>query len=106
MPSVSAWGSILGHPWPAAQIAKAQKLVNAFLASSKLLGYLNDAAKQLNITVGLASSNKTRFNSVHTMLESVRTNELSLGSVARQYPGCLKEELVVTIMDRFFWSDL
>ena len=97
-------GSMLGHPWAKDVIQKAQRLVTAFQASSKLANKLRGAASTLGLTTTLASSNQTRFTSVNLMLVSVNKHEGAFQQVARQHADILKPELREIISDRNFWS--
>ncbi len=64
-------GSVMGHPYAGAIVSKAQSLVTFFRASRKPLALLKEYAKARGINGMLVTSNKTRFTSVHAMLESV-----------------------------------
>ena len=61
----------MGHPYAGAIVSKAQLLVTFFRASHKPLALLKEYAKARGINRMLVTSNKTRFTSVHAMLESV-----------------------------------
>lgn len=64
-------GSVMGHKFAQGIISKAQSVVSFYRASHKPLALLKEPAAARGIKRMLVTSNKTRFTSVHAMLESV-----------------------------------
>jgi hypothetical protein len=100
-------GTMLNHIWARSITTDAQKIVVYFKASHKPHALLKAAAKEADIKIGLRTSNKTRFTSMHMMLTSVKANERSLKSVLRTNSSDITSPVVKAIInDPAFWQDL
>lgn len=64
-------GPVMGHKFATSIVSRAQSLVTFFRASHKSLALLKEHAAGRGIKRMLVTLNKTRFTSVHAMLESV-----------------------------------
>ena len=64
-------GSLMGHAWAKKIVKRSQKVVTSIRASHLPLNELSQIAKRMGITRMLITSNKTRFTSVHAMMESL-----------------------------------
>ena len=82
-------GSVMGHKFATSIVSQAQSLVTFFRASHKPLALLKDHAASRGIKRMLVTSNKTRFTSVHAMLESVLRLKDSLLWVVKEHHGLL-----------------
>lgn len=78
-------GSVLGHPWAKAVVARSSKVVTYFRAAQRPLALLRTAANQLNIKSTVQPANKTRFTSVGDSLMSVKKLQLPLQSVVANH---------------------
>jgi hypothetical protein len=100
-------GSLLAHPWARNIVVSAQRVVTYFMASHTPLAKLREAAQQLGIKKGLATSNKTRFTSVHICLESVRSNSAAFTLVLQSDSDAIKSrEVMLLLKDRQLWDGL
>lgn len=87
-------GSILGHAWSCAVVAKAQKVVSYFRASHRPLALLTKEALHLQINATPVTSNTTRFTSVHLCLESLRKLEAAFNAVLEKEKSCIANKEV------------
>lgn len=69
-------GSLMGHAWAKKIVKRSQKVVTSIRASHLPMHELSKIAKRMGITRMLITSNKTRFTSVHAMMESLVRLEL------------------------------
>lgn len=82
-------GSIMGHPWAAQQVIKAQRLVTFFQSSLSLKKLLKVAAVDASIRTVLPRRTETRFDSVIEMLECVSELKVAFFGVAHTNPKAL-----------------
>ena len=100
-------GSVLGHPWAADILKRAQRLVTYFQASTRAYCKLLESAKTLGLKgpCRLQSSNKTRFTSVQMMLQSVIYLESAFGYLLNTSEGVIRaDDIKPIIRDRLFWA--
>ncbi len=97
--------SLTAHPWAAAVIACAQRLVTYFRASHRTLSLFNKKRLEQGIAVGLATSTATRFNSVIACLQSVYNNKITFLTIERMHASEISVPAVLTTLgDDEFWK--
>jgi hypothetical protein len=81
--------AVLSHPHARTTVASAQRIVTYFRASTRPYALLREAAKSLTppVNTTLLTSTKTRFTSVHLMLESVLKLERAFTVLLAQNAG-------------------
>ena len=84
----------MGHSYAVALVKHAQEVVTFFRASHKPLALLREIAVTMGIKRMLVSSNKTRFTSVHAMLESLVRLELALKQVGDKHASILSAKVL------------
>ena len=102
-----AMGSLLGHPWAADILKRAQRLVTYFQASTRAYSKLLESAKILGLPGPhrLQSYNKTRFTSVQMMLQSVISLETAFRYMLNTFEGVIRaDDIKPIIRDRLFWA--
>jgi hypothetical protein len=97
-------GSLLGHPWARSIVKQAQQIVTFFRASHLPNAELEKAARLLNITTGLVTSNKTRFNSVYNCMKSLIVNRAAFHSM--DCKESIKPPIRAILNDKVFWKQL
>ena len=99
-------GSVMGHKFAATLVTRAQSLVSFFRASHKPLALLQEYAAAKGIKRMLVTSNKTRFTSVHAMLESVLRLQDVLLQLAQEHSQLLSAAVLGVLADDMFFIQL
>ncbi len=99
-------GSVMGHAFAKQLVSRAQSVVTFFRASHKPLALLKQFALAMGIKRMLVTSNKTRFTSVHAMLESLLRLKEALLRVVREHKGILSAAVLSTLTDPMFFIAL
>ncbi len=89
----------MGHKFAITIVSQAQSLVTFFRASHKPLALLRETAASRGIKRMLVTSNKTRFTSVHAMLESVLRLKDSLVFLAETQRPLLSAAVLSVLVD-------
>ena len=92
-------GSVMGHKWAENIVSRAESVVTFFRASHKPLGLLKHNAAAKGIKRMLVTSNKTRFTSVHAMLESVLRLRESLMWLVSEHRTLLSATVLAALAD-------
>jgi hypothetical protein len=104
--------SSLGHPFAAALVRDAQKIVTFFNSSHRPLALMRQFAEAQGVKTGLKTSNTTRIISVHMCLASVLANRAALEAVIAVTPSVLnlrkapQMKVKEIILDPDFWYKL
>lgn len=99
-------GSLMGHAWAKKIVKRSQKVVTSIRASHLPLNELSQIAKRMGITRMLITSNKTRFTSVHAMMESLVRLQPALTELATTQPYLLTDKALALITDDMFFIKL
>ena len=92
-------GSVMGHKWAENIVSRTQSVVTFFRASHKPLGLLKHNAAAKGIKRMLVTSNKTRFTSVHGLLESVLRLRESLMWLVSEHRTLLSATVLAALAD-------
>lgn len=96
----------MGHHFATTIVSRAQSLVTFFRASHKPLALLKEGAAAKGIKRMLVTSNKTRFTSVHAMLESVLRLKDVMIEIAGQHKKLLSAAVCAILADDMFFFGL
>lgn len=99
-------GSLMGHAWAKKIVKRSQKVVTSIRASHLPMHELSKIAKRMGITRMLITSNKTRFTSVHAMMESLVRLEPALTELAIKQPYLLTPKALALLTDDMFFLKL
>ena len=89
----------MGHPFAEGLVRRAQSIVTFYRASHKPLALLKDHAASIGIKRMLVTSNKTRFTSVHAMLESVLRLKDTLIWMVKQHRQLLSATVLTALAE-------
>lgn len=100
--------SVLAYPWAKDLLVRAQQVVTYFRASHAPLAALRAAAKQLEITKSLQSSNTTRMTSSYGCTSSVEAHQPAFSLMRRSSSDVqiTNLDVVDTLDDAAFWPSL
>ena len=100
--------SVLAYPWAKDLLVRAQQVVTYFRASHAPLAALRAAAKQLEITKSLQSSNTTRMTSSYGCTSSVQEHQpaFTLMRSSSSDVQITNLDVVDTLDDAAFWASL
>ena len=97
----------IAFPWAKLHILAAQRIVTFFRASHAPLAELRAAAKQLGITRGVQSANKTRMTSVELCLSSLLDNAAAFTLLLQTKEHIISNKVVLaTLRKPEFWANL
>jgi hypothetical protein len=99
--------SVLAFPWAKDLVVRAQQVVTYFRASHAPLAALRAAAKDLGITKGLQSSNKTRMTSSYGCTSSVEAHAPAFARMrSSSSVQITNSDVADTLTDAAFWANL